>query len=100
MSDPIKLGWSNGDLYLEVHPDIDQFDELEGDYHFTKKPPPEVAPRIVAKAGEARSRLAWEVIEKELVDRRGVPVRITRPEVASAGSRHRSTIPTDFIRVY
>jgi L,D-transpeptidase ErfK/SrfK len=100
MSDPIKLGWSNGDLYLEVHPDIDQFDELEAHYTFTKKPPPEVAPRIVAKAGEARSRLAWEVIERELVDRRGVPVRITRPEVASVGSRHRSTIPTDFIRVY
>ncbi len=100
MDDPIKLGWANGNLYLEVHPDLEQLDELEAHYRFTKKPPPEVAPRIVAKAGEARSRLAWDVIEMELVNRRGIPVRITRPEVASAGRRHRSTIPSDFMRVY
>jgi L,D-transpeptidase ErfK/SrfK len=100
MNDPIKLGWSNGDLFLEAHPDLEQLDELEAQYEFTKKPAPDIAPRIVAKAGEARDRLAWEAIEMELVSRRGVPVRITRPELASSSSRHRSTIPSDFIRVY
>jgi L,D-transpeptidase ErfK/SrfK len=100
MDDPIKLGWSAGELYLEVHPDREQFDELEATYRFTRKPPPEVAPRIVEKAGEARSRLAWDVIEMELVNRRGIPVRITRPEVASVGRRLRSTIPGEFMRVY
>lgn len=100
MNDPIKLGWSDGDLYLEAHPDLEQLDELEAQYRFTTKQPPDITPRIVAKAGEARRRLAWDVIEMELVNRRGVPVRITRPEMASAGRRHRSTIPSDFIRVY
>ncbi len=100
MDDPIKLGWAAGDLYLEVHPDLEQFDELEATYHFTKKPPPDVDARIVAKAGDARARLAWDVIEKELIARRGIPIRITRPEVASADRRHRSTIPSDFIGIY
>ncbi len=100
MNDPIKLGWSAGELYLEVHPDLEQLDELEAHYSFTKKPPPDIAPRIIEKAGEARSRLAWEVIELELANRRGVPVRITRPAVASVHQRHRSTIPSDFMRVY
>jgi L,D-transpeptidase ErfK/SrfK len=100
MDDPIKLGWAAGDLYLEVHPDLEQFDELEATYHFTKKPPPDVTARIVAKAGEARARLAWDVIERELIARRGIPIRITRPEVASADRRHRSTIPSDFIGIY
>ncbi len=100
MDDPIKLGWSNGDLYLEVHPDLEQFDELEADYRFTAKPPPDITPRILAKAGDAGGRLAWNVIEKELVARRGIPIRITRPEVTSADRRHRSTIPSDFIGIY
>ena len=100
MDDPIKLGWVAGDLYLEVHPDLEQFDELEVTYRFTKKPPPDITARIVAKAGEARSRLAWDVIEMELVNRRGIPVRVTRPEVATVDRRHRSTIPSDFIGIY
>ena len=100
MDDPIKLGWAGGDLYLEVHPDREQFDELEADYHFTPKPPPDVRERILAKAGAAASRLAWNVIDKELVARRGIPIRITRPEVDNADRRHRSTIPSDFIGIY
>jgi len=100
MDDPIKLGWAAGDLWLEVHPDLEQFDQLEVDYRFTPKPPPDVRGRIMAKAGDARDRLAWDVIDKELVNRRGIPIRITRPEVASADRRHRSTIPSDFIGIY
>ena len=102
MDDPIKLGWSAGELYIEVHPDREQLDELEADYRFTKKPPPDVAPRIIAKAGEASSRLAWDVIDQELVNRRGVPVRVTRAALAGATDDHRSgsSIPRDFISIY
>ncbi|MEZ5866142.1 MAG: L,D-transpeptidase family protein, partial [Geminicoccaceae bacterium] len=77
MDDPIKLGWSAGELFIEVHPDTEQFDQLEVDYRFTKKPPPDVSPRIIAKAGAEADRLAWDVIERELVNRRGIPVQIT-----------------------
>ncbi len=100
MDDPIKLGWSAGELYIEVHPDAEQFDQLEVDYRFTKKPPPDVAPRIIAKAGAEAGRLAWDVIERELVNRQGIPVQITRPVMANAESRSKSSIPTGFTGLY
>lgn len=100
MDDPIKLGWSNGELYIEVHPDLDQLDELEVNYTFTKKPAPNIAERIIAKAGAHAPRLAWDVIDMELVNRRGVPARITRPQVATNDRRHGSSIPSDFIGIY
>lgn len=100
MSDPIKLGWADDDLYMEVHPDIEQLDELEVHYRFTRKPPPAVAPRIIEKAGPHAGRLAWDVIELELINRRGVPVRITRPEVTTAGRRLGASMPGDFLRLY
>ena len=102
MDDPIKLGWSAGELYLEVHPDHEQLDELEADYRFTKKPPPDIAPRIIAKAGDASSRLAWDVIDQELINRRGVPVRITKADTADLGGDRRdgSSIPSGFIGIY
>lgn len=102
MDDPIKLGWSAGELYIEVHPDREQLDELEADYRFTRKPPPDIASRLIAKAGDASARLAWDVIEQELVNRRGIPVRITRTAVAGSVDDRRSgsSIPRDFISIY
>jgi L,D-transpeptidase ErfK/SrfK len=100
MNDPIKLGWSDGELYIEVHPDPEQLDELEAHYRFTKKRPPDITSRLIAKAGAAQSRLAWNVIEQELVNRRGIPVRITRAEVADTGHRNGSTIPSNFMSIY
>lgn len=100
MDDPIKLGWSDGELFIEVHPDTEQLDELEVHYSFKRKPPPDIAERILAKAGDQAGRLAWDVIELEAVNRRGVPVRITRPEVPTAGRRHGTSTPSDFLTVY
>lgn len=101
MNDPIKLGWSEGELYLEVHPDTEQFDQLEVDYRFTRKPPPpDAAARITAKAGVEATRLAWDVIERELVNRQGIPVQITRPVMANAESRSKSSIPSGFTGLY
>ncbi len=101
MNDPIKLGWQAGELYLEVHPDTEQFDQLEVGYRFTRKPPPPgAAARIAAKAGPEAPRLAWDVIERELVNRRGVPVQITRPVMADVESRSSTTIPSGFTGLY
>ena len=41
-------------------------------------PPPDMRERITAKAGEAAGRIDWDVVEAELIERRGVPVQITR----------------------
>jgi len=75
----IKLGWRDGELWLEAHPDYDQLDELEVSYTFTPKPPPAGAFELVrAKAGAEAARVDWDLVAAELVARRGYPVRITR----------------------
>ncbi|MCX7631098.1 MAG: L,D-transpeptidase family protein [Geminicoccaceae bacterium] len=79
----IKAGWHEGELYLEAHPDLGQLEELEENYSFTPRPG-EVDEASVAlvrrKAGAALARVDWDRVEAELVARRGIPVRITRPE--------------------
>lgn len=75
----IKLGWRDGELWLEAHPDYDQLDELEVSYTFTPKPPPAGAFDLVrAKAGAEAARVDWDLVATEMVARRGYPVRITR----------------------
>ncbi|MCS6878919.1 MAG: L,D-transpeptidase family protein [Geminicoccaceae bacterium] len=79
----VKAGWHEGELYLEAHPDLGQLEELEENYSFTPRPG-EVDEASLAlvrrKAGAALARVDWDRVEAELVARRGIPVRITRPE--------------------
>ena len=75
--EPIKLGWHEDELYIEVHPDQDQMDELEETYNFSAKPAPDVRQRILAKAGSRARDIDWGILDTELIERRGIPLRIT-----------------------
>ena len=79
VNQPAKVGWFNGELYLEVHPAQEDADALEA----------EGAPRsteaidaddLVAKAaGWDAPRLDWYTIHSAEARRTGVPVQVTRP---------------------
>jgi L,D-transpeptidase ErfK/SrfK len=75
---PAKLGWIGGDLYLEVHPNQRQADELEKNRRFAPEPIPELIWRINRAAGDAAGRLDWTAARQAVEERRGIPVRITR----------------------
>ena len=81
---PVKLGWKNGELYIEVQPSTMQIDKMEETSRSPGPPDPiplaEQADRIlrVAGAGDAE-RLDWPMIERALTDRQGYPIRITKP---------------------
>lgn len=82
---PVKVGWHEGELWLEAHPDLGQLEELEETYSFTPNPGTvdEAALALVRRrAGEALERVDRDRVEAELVARRGIPVRITRPVLA------------------
>ena len=76
---PIKVGWSGGELYLEIHPTQADADALES----------EGAPRsieaadaddLVARAAKADlARLDWYTIHLAEIQRNGVAIQITRP---------------------
>ena len=75
---PIKLGWLDGELYLEVHPTQAQADEVEDTGRFTPAHVPDIAWQVVRAAGEAAARVDWPRVDRAVAERRGVPVRITR----------------------
>lgn len=92
VNQPVKLGWKDGELYIEVQPSTKQVDTME---ETSKSPPPpdpiplaEEADRILLKAGEDGERLDWPAIESALKDRQGYPIRITLPaaDVAAAAA--------------
>jgi L,D-transpeptidase ErfK/SrfK len=83
VNEAAKLGWRDGELYLEVHPSKSQLDELEESGRFTPEDMPSLNDRVLANAGEGSSRLDWRLIAAAVRDRRGVPVRVTRPANAA-----------------
>jgi L,D-transpeptidase ErfK/SrfK len=81
----VKVGWHQGELYLEAQPDMVQLDELEATQTMTPRAPvPGDRQRIVDRAGPDAARVDWAVVEAELVNRRGIPVQITRPWAVAA----------------
>lgn len=76
---PVKIGWHEGELYLEVQPDRAQLDELEAGQTMSARPPEEdVRQRLRDRAGPEAPRIDWVVVEAELLARRGIPVQVTR----------------------
>ena len=76
---PVKLGWYAGDLYLEVHPSQWQLDELEATGRLADRAPPPLSGWIRKTAGADAARLDWRLIDAVASERRGLPIRITRP---------------------
>lgn len=77
---PIKLGWSDGALYLEAHPPVEDLDTIESQGVVPR--PDNVAvcrdakPKIRAKAQALEFRVDWDAVCRVLRERRGIPVRI------------------------
>lgn len=80
VSQPVKLGWRNGNLFIEVNPSLTQVDQIEESGMPVPEPVPEVADpdRILAAAGDDIWRLDWNAINQALERRQGIPVQITR----------------------
>ena len=82
---PVKIGWVEDKLYLEVHPTTNQVDAMEMDgglpgYVFTE----EDMGLVVAAAGEYVRDLNWPLIRQVVRERRGYPVEIfKKPEAVS-----------------
>ena len=76
---PIKLGWWHDQLYLEVHPTLDQADEIEMEGRIVSHVyEADLAERIAKAAGDRIGRVDLKLAERIAQERRGFPVRITR----------------------
>ena len=75
---PVKLGWIDGELFMEAHPTQAQSDQLEALGRFEPLLPSRVVDQVLAAAGEEAPRLDWSRIRQAAVERRGYPLQITR----------------------
>lgn len=76
--EPVKLARVGADIFLEVHPTLDEMLELETTGRLEAIELPDLQPRIRAFAGELLARIDWTLAYQTAEQRRGVPVRITR----------------------
>ena len=70
VNQPFKVGISRGGIYLEVHPHLDEDNEIFRD-EFTH-----VVNLILEKTGQAPAKLSWQTLTKTLREKSGLPVLI------------------------
>ncbi len=75
--EPVKLTRAGEDVFLEVHPTIDEMVEIEENARLAPIRPDDLRPRIRAVAGELSDRIDWRLAYRTAAERRGIPVRIT-----------------------
>ncbi len=75
---PVKLARVGRDVYLEVHPTMDEMATLEETAGLPRIRPEDIRPEIRRFAGEDSTRIDWGLAYRTAAERRGVPVRITR----------------------
>ena len=72
----LKLGWSGGALYMEVHPNQQQADEIEAKGTFTPAPPPDIQAALDRAIGDRPVTLDRPAIDRAVREQTGLPVRI------------------------
>ncbi len=79
----VKFGRKEGDLYVEVHPTHAQLDEIEASGTMTMEQTPDQTDRVLTVASpDEIPRIDWIAVDRAFSERRGLPVRITRPAPA------------------
>lgn len=77
VNQPVKAGWSEGELYIEVHPYVDDADGIETHGKPATPLTVDVDDIVTTAAGDAAERIDWDLVERAKRERTGMPVRIT-----------------------
>lgn len=77
VNQPVKVGWIDGRLHLEVHPSIAQADAVEAGEEPRFAAPAGLAQMITARAGEHVLFVDWAAVRTALDQRLGIPVPVT-----------------------
>jgi L,D-transpeptidase ErfK/SrfK len=76
---PAKVGWSRGELYLEVHPRQDEADLIEAGGRSLAPRAEDVDDLVAKAAGSEPARIDWYHVHRAAIERTGAAIRITRP---------------------
>jgi len=90
---PIKLGWRDGVLYLQIHPSKEQADQIEAEGRFEAEPLPGLREKVQAAARDRADAIDWRAVDRAAAERNGIPVvilgpgAVPSPEIAVDSSR-------------
>ena len=87
VSQEVKTGWHQGELMIEVHPNLNQNIELEERGKMTPASVPELANRLVEEAGDQVHRINWTAVSEAVKERSGIPVPIFRDRIMGADKK-------------
>lgn len=73
---PVKLGWSGGSLWLEIHPTLDQVAAMEEHARIPAAGPTGLDDLVLKAAGGRSPAIDWHQVRKAERERTGLPVRI------------------------
>ncbi len=79
VNQPAKVGWSGGELYLEVHPSQEDADALETEGAPRSTLAVDADALVLKAAGADAPRLDWYTIHLAETRRDGIAVQVTRP---------------------
>ncbi len=75
---PVKFGWIDNELYMEVHPFGDEIDQIEFREPIQKQEIANLDEQVFEAAGKEIGRVDWAAVYRTVDERRGIPVRVTR----------------------
>ena len=76
---PVKLGWSGGELFLEVHPTQRDVDDIEETGRPSLLVVPDIERMVMETAKADAARVDWYTVGLVAQKRTGIPVQITQP---------------------
>lgn len=75
---PLKLAWVGNELFLEIHPSLRQFDELDREGRFSPEEFPGIEAAVKEAAGDDARLVDWTIVRQSVRERPGYPVAILR----------------------
>lgn len=75
--EPVKTGWVDGELYLEVHPDMERALALDESGKLEVEPVRDLRAVVTKAAGRELARVDWARVERVSRLSAGIPVRVT-----------------------
>jgi len=76
---PVKMGWSGGKLLLEVHPTLEQADQIEAQGRSEPVDLPDLQMTLMDFAGAIADEIDWGAVHRVAREHRGLPVPVLKP---------------------
>jgi L,D-transpeptidase ErfK/SrfK len=77
VNQPVKAGWIDNRLYVEVHPSKEQVDEIDYNTPMTPALPPQLKQIVTKAAGDRADLVDWDAVRAAGLAARGIPTPVT-----------------------